>query len=207
MSLALKTMDAVIKCTEQEYAPFFAFPMRRRDGWRWMPFYLLGPVWPGPLGFLLTLIGIWRFARTPRRIADLPADAYCGGVVVDTCSGLGSYGQGGPGFFGLQCRKGSDSFWIVFTLWGAVEWLTLDRKPIASAKTLHGASIQSVEFTDVCATITLHGADSNHIIELRRDGSTVPPWRGSGGKKTFAAGESLEDAIVMSRRANLWTSA
>lgn len=199
-------MDAVIKCTEQEYAPFFAFPLRRREGWRWMPFYLLGPVWPGPLGFLLTLIGIWRFARTPKRIADLPEDAYCGGIIVDTCSGLGSYGQGGPGFFGLKCKRGSGSFWIVFPLWGAVEWLTLDGKLIDSAKALHGGSIQSIGFADDRATITIRGTDSSHVIELRRDGSTVPPWRGSGKKRSFGAGESLEDAIVMSRRANLWTS-
>ena len=217
-------MDAVIKCTEQEYAPFFALPLRRRDGWRWMPFYSLGPVWPGPLGILFTFIGIWRFARKPRRIADLPDDTYCGCIVDETCSGLGSYGQGGPGFFGLKCRKGSESFWLVFTLWGAVEWLTLDgnlieRGPgghdgksradraMISAAALHGGSIQSVEFTDDRATIRIRGADSNHVLELRRDGSTVPPWRGSGKKKTFGAGEFLEDAIVISRRANLWTSA
>jgi hypothetical protein len=199
-------MSAVIKCTEQEYAPFFAFPLRRRGGWRWMPLYLLGPVWPGVLGFLFTLIGIWRFMRTPRRVADMPKDAYCGGIIVETCSGLGSYGQGGPGFFGLKCRNGSKSFWIVFTLWGAAEWLTLDGKPIDSATTLHGGSIQSVEFRNDCATITVHGTDSNHIVELRRDGSTVPRWRGSGAKRTFEEAERLEDAIVMSRRANLWTS-
>lgn len=214
-------MDALIRCTEHEYAPCFVLPMRRRDGWRWLPFYMLGPVWPGPLGFLLTFIGIWRFARKPRRIADVPKEDYCGSVVIDTCTNLGSYGQGGPGFFGLKCEKGSGSFWIVFTLWGAVDWLTLDgklmehgdhettrpaRAPANAPASILGGTIQSVDFMDDRALIALRCADSTRMIELRRDGATVPPWGGSGEKKSFGADESLEDAIVTSRRADLWTS-
>lgn len=43
-----------------------------------------------------------------------------------------------------------------------------------------------------------------HDIELRRDGAKAPPWRGSGERKLFGADESLEDAIILSRRARLW---
>ena len=43
-------------------------------------------------------------------------------------------------------------------------------------------------------------------IDLRIDGSAVPPWRGNGKNKQFSVGESLEDAVTVSERGRLWTT-
>jgi hypothetical protein len=213
--------NAIIRCVEEEYSPFWAFPRRYREDWRWLPFYLRGPAGGGPFTPLLTLVGIWRFARKPRRVADLPQEVWQDCLIVDSSSYLGSYGMGGPGFFGLKCRKGLRSFWIVFVLWGAAEWLTLDGKLLKSGlteserelyedrgviaeETVHGGSLQSIDFTADYVTLTVRKADAAHIFELRRDGTTLPPWRGSGEKKVFPSHESLKDAIIISRRARLW---
>lgn len=215
-------MNAVIECIEEEYAPFFAWRRRRRDGWKWLWFHLRGPALPGPFGFLLTLVGVWRFARPPRRICDIPKEAYLQCKIVTTSGSLGSYGMGGPGFFGLQCRKNRKNFWIIFTLRGAEGWLTLDARLIASSlseaekktyakqgnismETVHGGTVESVDYLPSSIQIKIKKEDAMHVLELRRDGKTVPPWRGSGDKKKFRDTELLEDALVVSRRANLWT--
>ena len=215
-------MNAVIKCIEEEYAPFFAYPTRRHNGWRWLPFYLRGPAWPGPFGFLLTLLGVWRFARTPIRIKDTPQEYYCGCTIARTYPYIGSYGMGGPGFLGLKCRKNHQSFWIVFILWASDGWLTLDgnlidsglfgeekilyqKRGILPIDTIHGGKLLSVLFTECNVMLNIQKNGITHVIELRRDGTTVPPWRGSGEKKTFRSDESLEDSIILSRRARLWT--
>lgn len=188
--------------------------MRHRNGWRWIPFYLRGPAWFGPLGCLLTFLGIWRFARRPLRIVDLSKENYCGCTIINTCPHLGSYGMGGPGFLGLKCRQEHKSFRIVFVLWAADGWLTLNgklfeagllgeekkeykKRGIIPIETIHGGSVQSVEFAGDRATIKVQHADIMHVIELRRDGSAVPPWRGTEDKKVFGNDESLEDAIFV----------
>jgi hypothetical protein len=214
-------MDAITKCTEEELAPFFTWPFRHRDGWRWLPFYLRGPAMPGIVGPLLTPLGIWLFSRRPRRLVDIPEPNWKDCRILRTCSFLGSYGMGGPGFLGLRCVK-QRRFWIVFTLWSADSWLTLDGKllesgllgdekktyaqrGIVSLDTIHGANITSIEFEPERAAIQVTKGDALHTLELRRDGTTVPPWRGTGGKKKFGDEEKLEDALVISRRARLWT--
>ncbi len=214
-------MDTIIKCVEEEYAPFWALPWRRRNGWRWLPFYLRGPASGGPFAPLLTLVGIWRFARKPRRVADVPQEVYRGATLVGSSAYLGSYGMGGPGFFGFKCRQGLRSFWIVFVLWGAAEWLTLDGKLLESGllenerkqyenrgvisfETAHGGSLESIDFAADGATAVIRKADTTHILELRRDGATVPPWRVTGEKKVLPEHETLANAIIISRRARLW---
>ena len=130
--------------------------------------------------------------------------------------------MGGPGFLGLKCGKNRKTFWMVFVLRGAEGWLTLNGKLIASSlseakkkryagqgviflETIHGGTVASVKFFPGSVAIKIENGDAMYILELRRDGSTVLPWRGTGVKKTFRDDELLEDALVVSRRANLWT--
>ncbi len=129
--------------------------------------------------------------------------------------------MGGPGYLGLKCRKNQRSFWIIFTLWAADGWLALDGKLIESGllgeektlyekrgalaiETIHGGELLSVDFTDDNVVLKIQKNGITHDIELRRDGAKAPPWRGSGERKLFGADESLEDAIILSRRARLW---
>ena len=72
-------------------------------------------------------------------------------------------------------------------------------------ETVHGGTVESVDYLPSSIQIKIKKEDAMHVLELRRDGKTVPPWRGSGDKKKFLDTELLEDALVVSRRANLWT--
>lgn len=67
----------------------------------------------------------------------LPTLAKKGGVkrvigrnISDVSCYLGSYGMGGPGFFGFKLAKEGryPSEWLVLTLWSADNWLLLNNK-------------------------------------------------------------------------------
>ena len=208
---------AIIQCHEEEFAPFFAYSWRRAAGWRPVLFYGRGPAGIGPiLGLILTKIGIWRFARNPSRLVDQKSKFINQRVrAVDDC--LGSYGMGGPGFFGLRFRRG----WIVFRLWHADAWLTVNDKLIQeslspnereeygsynlyNANRLKGSILREVNCRDEQYDLVFT-KDGRHLrLSLCRDGSAVPPWCGSARPKGFADDESLEDAIVVSRTGRLW---
>src|SRR5262245_50378111 len=112
----------VISCVEEEVGPCFGILWRWWGGWRPIFWALRGPGGMHPwLGLGLAFLGIWRFAREPRRFLPLAA-TFRGQRVTDVETGLGSYGMGGPGFLGLRF----DRAWIVYRLWAADGWLTLD---------------------------------------------------------------------------------
>jgi hypothetical protein len=143
----------------------------------------------------------------------------------------GSYGMGGPGFFGLELvAKGRyPREWLVLTLWGAGEWLLLDvewveahpnqyniRRPLYSnfggaedwddlAGKVAGAEIIEAEITDFSSNLVLlHGAEQ-HILELPQDTTRLPVWGGSLEPKRWNPAESHLDAWVLSRRGELVT--
>ena len=120
--------DTITSCTEEEYALFQSALWRWRSGWRPLFMYFRGP---GGVPFfivpILTLVGLWRFARSPVRLADADLTGFRGATVLSTSHLLGSYGMGGPGFLGLrlQLPRGGAT-WVVFTIWAAAEWLTIN---------------------------------------------------------------------------------
>ena len=208
---------AIINCREEEFAPFFAYAWRRLAGWRPIFFYGRGPVGIGPVsGLFLTAIGILRFARTPATLHAHQSN-YIGQSVRRVATCLGSYGMGGPGFIGLQFRNG----WIVYRLWGAAGWLTLNGKlleeslfpdererygkeKLVSLNQLKGAVIRAVECDHEQYDLTFKTNDDSFCLSVRRDGSAVPHSRGNGRPKVLTGNESLEDAIIVSRTGRLW---
>jgi len=60
-------------------------------------------------------------------LADAPASLFHGATVTHTSNHLGSYEMGTPGFVGLRLKLSSDSsVWVVFTIWLAAGWLTIN---------------------------------------------------------------------------------
>jgi hypothetical protein len=111
--------------------------------------------------------------------------------------------------------------WIVYSLWGATGWLTLDGKLIreslfpaeqmqhdpshlTSIDTLNGALLESVDLRPD-AYVLLFSTETHRLeLSLRRDGGDLPVWRGNGRPKVFAEHEEIENAIIISRIARLW---
>ncbi len=74
---------------------------------------------------------------TPKRVI--------GRKIVKWSSGCGSYGQGGPGFFGLYLGGFGEypSEWLILTLWGAANWLHVNGRPLMAEWMSHGGHLEN----------------------------------------------------------------
>jgi len=183
----------------------------------------------GPAGLpffiapFLTLIGLWRFARRPPRLADADASLFRDATVTRTCEYLGSYGMGGPGFVGLRLRPSSGrQAWIVFTVWAAAGWLTInddllsegyfpdEQRELSSSRRfrrlaeLVGSTLADVHLDSELAALTFARSSGPLVLRLRRDSSALPVHRGSEQPKVLATSQDIRDAVIISRRGSLW---
>lgn len=64
----------------------------------------------------------------PPTLRQLGSARCVGRRVIEWSSSLGSYGMGGPGFFGMRlaATPSYSEEWLVLVLWGAAHWLILD---------------------------------------------------------------------------------
>jgi len=168
-----------------------------------------------------TFIGIILFSRKPSPFY-LHADKWKGAEVLKVSNDLGSYGMGGCGFLGMKIRLHSASKWLVFLLWGASGWLTLDKRIfkedlfpderklcpshlLSSTEDLIGLTLSELNYDHDSLSLTFNKGDSVHILTLRRDGRDVRRWRGTGGRKSFEDHEKLEDSLVICDTSNIWS--
>jgi len=214
--------DKITRCQEEEYSFFVSTLWRRAAGWKPLLMYFRGP---GGVPFfiapLLSAVGLWRFARRPRRLADCEPSVWEQATVTGTDCCLGSYGMGGPGFVGIRLRpRTGPRLWVVFTIWAAAEWLTLDGElleesyflsergdssrrflPLAA---LQGARLIAVGLTADAAELTFARGGAVRALRLQRDSSHLPVHRGSKAPKVLGPDLDLRDAVVVSRRGGLW---
>ena len=150
--------------------------------------------------------------------------------VIEWSDSLGTYGMGGPGFFGLYLAE-SEAYpaeWLVLTLWGAGEWVLLDgrwahanpnqyevQRPLRSdyagmegwdeiSGRLVGATVRDVVMSDNASAITLEQGEDAHILEVPEDTSRLPRYGGTLEKRKWHPHESHLDAWVISPTAELW---
>ena len=216
--------DTITSCVEEEYSLFPSVLWRRRDGWRPLFMYFRGSAGvPFFIAPLLTLIGMWRFARRPPRLADAEPSLFHGASVTRTSEYLGSYGMGGPGFVGLRLRPQSGRHaWIVFTVWAAAGWLTInndllsegyfpdEKRELSSSRRfrrltdLVGMTLADIHLDRELAELTFRGSSEPLVLRLRRDSSALPVHRGSKKPKVLATSQDIRDAVIISRRGSLW---
>lgn len=73
-------------------------------------------------------VGRTTEAPHPMTLAEYGTNRIIGRDIVDMSICIGSYGMGGPGFFGL-CLSKTEKYpeeWLILTLWGATHWLQVD---------------------------------------------------------------------------------
>lgn len=120
---------------------------------------------------------------------------------------LGSYGMGGAGFLGFKLKpKGSSRpVWLVVSLWSAVEWVSEAGHPLREDKLrdLAGSRVSSLQVTPDFFEIVLTGGEASRALRIDRQSPKTSPW-GAESSKRLADGESLLDAVVVSRKADLW---
>jgi len=151
--------------------------------------------------------------------------------VVAWSASLGSYGMGGPGFFGLQLSS-SPAFpqeWLVLTLWAADNWLLFDgqwvaahpnqyqlQRPLVSyfggdeewddlSEKLLNSTVVSAEIVDDMSRIHLEKGSVGHLLEIPQVTSLLPLYGGALTPRTWSPLESQLDAWVISESGDLIT--
>jgi hypothetical protein len=66
----------------------------------------------------------------PRTIDEFGTDELLNARILDVSTHLGTYGMGGPGFFGILCEARPDPVWLNVALWGAESYVLLDGRVI-----------------------------------------------------------------------------
>lgn len=148
-----------------------------------------------------------------------------GRTILDCNKYLGSYGMGGPGFFGLKLEKKGRfrEEWLVLTMWGATEWLLIDNLWLEPSvghfdpdkcffkerKTMFDEANEQVKTTFTGLTIAefkLHKKSFSmilqddtriHKLELPSDLKRLPP-HGNDTERKWYAKDKLENGFIVS---------
>lgn len=127
-----------------------------------------------------------------------------GKEIIDfTCNG-GSYGMGGPGFFGLELEN---SRWLMVALWGAADWLELGVRSLSKydKKELESLLVRQ-KITDIRVernSMEIVLSNQQKLI-LDKDPLTRSRLLGNGGLRKFKDHENLQEAVFVSPTPLLW---
>lgn len=160
----------------------------------------------GPSGYLMPFV--------PNALS---AEQVTGREVNEVLTHVGTYGMGGPGYFGL--RLGEE--WLVVAIWGAGEWIVADGiliqdhffdnygrpRPWITEDTdnlspkLIGSTITSLELSQHYMLISFSNG-----MSLVIDGSAEdrPIFEGTKRPREFMADDDLRKAVFLSPTAEIW---
>ena len=164
-----------------------------------------------------------------KRIPALPEKGgvkrIVGRTILDCSKYLGSYGMGGPGFFGFQLKAKSywPEEWLVLTMWSAAEWLLLDGLWLESSfghfdldkcffkeektnfseankqvkDTFTGLTIAEFKLHRKSVYMTLQDDIRVHKLELPSDLKRLPVYGNDTERKWFEK-DKLENGFIVS---------
>lgn len=142
----------------------------------------------------------------PLTIQEFTPEMLIGSKIIDYCNYLGTYGMGGPGFFGLKLCGEFGIRWLVYCIWSAGEHILLDDRVIACypdfirkyhpwieegdfayeltsknlKKILYNKVIADIEVQEHALKIQLSGG---HILETFRKSDKFPEQGGTRKKR------------------------
>jgi hypothetical protein len=164
----------------------------------------------------------------PQTLGEVGFKRIEGRKVTAWSASLGSYGMGGPGFFGLNLAGNGEypDEWLVMRVWGAGCWLLLDgrwieahpnqyqvQEPLYSnfgpgedwdrvTDKVVGATLCSVGVEDGSLLFYLEGAEI-YRLEMPRDASLLSLYGGTMLPRVWQDAENPLDAWVISH-GDLW---
>ena len=159
----------------------------------------------------------------PSNIEEFGCEKFKNSHVVDVCTCCGTYGMGGPGFFGLKLQGEYGTRWLTYCIWSASEHIlfndnvlechsnyakkyspliTFDDYSNTLAKfreLLSGMTIKEVEVTEESIKIMLVDSyETLHSIESYKCSDKFPEQGGTGKKRnSFETGEMKDYWLVI----------
>ena len=158
----------------------------------------------------------------PKTIREVGIKRIMSRKIVSWCDHYGSYGMGGPGFFGveLDATNEYEKENLILTLWGAGQWLLLDdnwveahpdyhefKNPLYSnygsdmnwdgvSEILVGGTIFNIKMDSNACSFEILNADDSHLLELPSDTKRLPKY-GIGSEREWDNDEEVIDAWVI----------
>lgn len=146
----------------------------------------------------------------------LTSDRVKGRCVDEVCTTIGTYGMGGPGFFGL--RLGNE--WLVFSIWGADSWIEIDGRIVQDcfweegnmprpwisdsgdelSEKIIGQEVRNVSIDKHSLEIAI--GDIN--LTISEEPNRRPLHGGSKEPRKFEVDEDLRNAVFLSPTKELW---
>lgn len=150
-----------------------------------------------------------------------------GRTILESCPFLGSYGMGGPGFFGfkLEAKGQYKEEWLVLTMWSADSWLLLnglwlschpdfrkthldrcyfkkyssffDDQSKQINDVFYGFVIKSFKIGTKSFKMKLINTNENLVLELPSKLSLLSPY-GNEEKRKWNNKEKMEDGFIIS---------
>ena len=160
----------------------------------------------------------------PKTVGEAGVEGIINRRIVGWKPYYGTYGMGGPGFFGLELD--ATIHWpttdhLVLTLWGAAGWLLLDdewievhpnqyatRRPFYSnfgpklrwdevTPRLVGGTIEKFELGRTFSRLTARTQDAIHVLELPEDTSRLSLSGGTLQPRKWNPNDNIADAWVI----------
>ncbi|WP_316299479.1 hypothetical protein [Aliisedimentitalea sp. MJ-SS2] len=145
------------------------------------------------------------------------ADVVVGREITDVSVGLGTYGMGGYGYFGLKL----DEEWLVIAVGGAGDWIEIDGRMVEDhfaeengrpkpwvyddedelRSHLRAKKVAGFEVTPRSLRI---GLDNGSKIEIKEDAAARHPYPGNGEPRRFLPEDDLRRAVFLSPTDEIW---
>ncbi len=159
-------------------------------------------------------------------IFNPPKERIIGRFILECTGYCGTYGQGGPGFFGLKLKH-TEKYpgeWFILTLWSSYDWLTVGgqwvsahpdqyhiQKPLHSdfmppqkwdnfTPKINGNEIVSLEVNAKSMKLGI----GEIIISLDEDPQMRPRYVGGGELREFYPKDDLHNAMIISPFPDVW---
>lgn len=155
--------------------------------------------------------------RKPETLKETSLESMTGSVVVDFSDCYGTYGMGGPGFFGLllhEHRLYQPKRALVYAVPCAECYILMDNRVLYSppeqtealnpwcqndyadfSRVLIGLTVKSIRLEDQRMEMVLSGKDRDHVLEFVKNDSRLAPQnnglRASDAFKTGVIGDYL----------------
>lgn len=153
----------------------------------------------------------------PKTIIEFGLNNLIYAKVLEASTCLGTYGMGGPGFFGLLCDTKKGPFWLTLAIWCSGQYVMMDGRVIECHSDysrqynpwlnkeddnlnsiLAGSVINNINLSaDECKIGLTFIDNSDHEIVIYRFSTHLPPMgNGSPRKPAFETG-SLPDYLLV----------
>jgi hypothetical protein len=174
--------------------------------------------------------GFVHVMSKPRSLSEVGIERLTGVRILGYSEYLGSYGMGGPGFFGLLLEPlaGADhSEYLVYTRWGSGNFTFLDNRMISAphksqdtynpwlafhskdktnelSTVVEGAIITSINLQSQACTMDLLKGDTHHVLEFVVDDPRLPQPRPGKTHKDDIETQISDYLLFQHELATLW---